>query len=66
MIYRSVSCNKQMACGDFNDSTKTNVTRDSMINDQWCGVTDESVSQLVAENREEFRQSILSKKSNEG
>ena len=47
MIYRSVSCNKQMACGDFNDSTKTNVTRDSMING---GVTDESVSQLVAEN----------------
>ena len=29
-----------MARGDFNDSTKTNVTRDSMING---GVTDESV-----------------------
>ena len=54
MIYRSVSCNKQMACGDFNDSTKTNVTRDSMING---GVTDESVSQFVAENRSSDSQS---------
>ena len=43
-----------MARGDFNDSTKANVTRVSMING---GVTDESVRQLVAENRSSDRQS---------